>query len=106
MPGFVNIGPLHQVREGCGALVHCAGLDIALFKREGSFFAINNVCAHQHFSMLHKGQSEGFRVTCPMHGWTYDLRTGKATTGEGSVASYPVRIEGENLFIELPGETV
>ena len=78
------------------------GEDIALFKRNGEYFAVNNVCAHQHFSMLHQGMLEECTITCPMHGWTYDLRTGKATTGQGRVATYNVRVQGQDVLIEVP----
>jgi nitrite reductase/ring-hydroxylating ferredoxin subunit len=37
-----------------------------------------------------------------MHGWKYDMRTGKGTTGDGRVARFRVRTVGEAVMIEIP----
>jgi nitrite reductase (NADH) small subunit len=102
--GLVNVGELRDIPRRTGKLVQVNGADIALFRRGERVFAVNNSCAHQHFSLLHQGGQEGFEVICPMHGWTYDMRTGKSTTGQGSVQCYGVRIEGESVFVEVPEE--
>ena len=102
MARFVKVASLQQVHERRGMLVTVEGGDIALFKRHGEVYAISNICAHQHFSMLHQGELEGDEVTCPMHGWKYSLCTGIATTGQGKVATYSVKIVGEDVLIGLP----
>ena len=104
MPEFVKVAAVADLRGTGGTLVHVHGLDIAIFRCNGELFAVNNVCSHQHFSMLHKGQVKNCSVTCPMHGWVYDLRTGKAASGEGRVARYAVRVEGAHVMLELPDE--
>jgi nitrite reductase (NADH) small subunit len=104
VPEFVKVAAAVEIPRTGGKLVHVRGLDIALFRWGGEFLALNNVCAHQHFSMLHQGPVEACAVTCPMHGWVYDLRTGLAKGGEGRVATYAVRVEGEQLLLELPDE--
>jgi nitrite reductase [NAD(P)H] small subunit len=104
MSEFIKIAALADLKGPGGTMVHVRGLDIAIFRCGGEFVALNNVCSHQHFSMLHKGMVENCTVTCPMHGWVYDLRTGRATTGEGRVARYAVREEGGDLLLELPVE--
>jgi len=62
-------------------------------------YALNNVCAHQHFSVLHQGEICAKQVSCPMHGWTYSLDSGIATTGNGRVKTYPVKIQGSDVFV-------
>ena len=98
---FLKVAKLSEIREDRGKLVQVGELAIALFTRNGELFALNNVCAHQHFSLLHQGMVEGCTVTCPMHGWTYDMRTGKATTGEGRVAVYNVKVQDSDVLIEV-----
>ena len=105
MPRSVKATTTKNVFERCGTLVHIEGNDIAIFKRDAKYFAISNVCAHQHFSLLYKGRLDGLTVECPMHGWIYELETGKALTGNGKVATYPLRIEGDDILIELPDDT-
>ncbi len=71
---------------------------------KGKFYAIDNVCAHQHFAMLHQGILEDLTVTCPMHGWTFSLETGRATVGSGRVKTYAVKVVGDEVWVELREE--
>ncbi len=98
---FVKAATISQLHEKRGKLVTINEVDIALFLRDGKIFALNNVCAHQHFSLLHQGAIEGLTVTCPMHGWTYDLTTGKSTTGQGRVPCYNVKVVGDDVLVEI-----
>jgi nitrite reductase/ring-hydroxylating ferredoxin subunit len=47
---------------------------------------------------------KGFTVTCPMHGWTYDLRTGVSTNASGKVKTYKVEIRRDEVFILSHGD--
>lgn len=95
---------MQDVREKKGFLAKVNGEEISVFNIEGEFFAIGNVCPHQHFSKLHDGEIIGFTVTCPMHGWTYDLRTGISTNAGGKVKTYKVEIRRDEVFILSHGD--
>lgn len=99
---FVKVAKVSEIRENSGKFIRIDDDEIALFKVNGNFYAINNVCAHQHISALHQGELDGLKVTCPMHGWTYSLETGKAVSGGGCVKTYQVKAEGEFVWIEKP----
>lgn len=99
--GFVKVARMDVLHEQRGTLVHVDGEDIALFKRDGVVYALSNVCSHQHFSKLHDGEIEGLRVTCPMHGWTYDLTSGKAINGGGRVRTYDVLVSDGDVFLGM-----
>ena len=45
----------------------------------------------------------GTRVACPWHGWMFDVRTGQCLfpTRGGAVPSYPVRIDGDQVWVDL-----
>ncbi|HZZ26509.1 MAG TPA: Rieske 2Fe-2S domain-containing protein [Pirellulales bacterium] len=49
---------------------------IALFNVAGEFFALDGVCPHQG-GPLAEGELTGCIVTCPWHGWQFDVRTGQ-----------------------------
>ncbi len=100
----LKICPASDIHEERGTRFTAEGREFALFRRQGAVYAINNVCAHQHFAVLHQGHLEGLTVTCPMHGWTYDLRTGKATTGQGAVPCYETSVDRGIVYLELPDE--
>ncbi len=78
--------------------------DIALWHVDGRWFAVSNVCSHQHIAALHQGTLRGLELTCPMHGWTYSLETGRATHGAGRIKRFDVRIEGEDVWLTVPSD--
>jgi NAD(P)H-dependent nitrite reductase small subunit len=102
--GFVRVARLSDLGERRGRKVRIGDDDVALWRVNGQVYAIGNVCAHQHFSALHDGILSGLTVTCPMHGWTYSLQTGKATSGSGAVRTYRVIIEGDVVYVEQPAD--
>lgn len=106
MPGsqFIKVASVRDIHEGQGTKINVNGEDVAIFKRGDRLFAIHNVCAHQHFSILHRGEVDGLTVSCPMHGWTYDLVTGRSIVGNGKVRTYVVKVVGDDLYLELPLE--
>ena len=95
---------LAELREGRGRRVRARGREIALWRVGGRVYAVGNVCAHQHVSAIHDGMLEGLAVVCPMHGWTYSLETGRATSGSGRIPVYAVKIDGEQVLVEVPRE--
>ena len=74
---------------------------IALFNIEGRFFAINNVCPHRG-GPLAEGSLEGPVVTCPWHGWQFDVSTGTCRTApDFTCEKFEVRLEGDEIFVGL-----
>ncbi|MDE3059284.1 MAG: Rieske 2Fe-2S domain-containing protein [Bacteroidota bacterium] len=94
-----KVARLQDLLEGKGKLVCVDGEEIALFKIEGKIFAVGNVCPHQHFSKLHEGILNGKTLTCPMHGWSYDVESGKAVNADGRLKTFVVDIRGEDVFL-------
>ncbi len=102
--GFVKIATVSEVPPNRSKRVRVGDDDIALWNAQGTYYAISNVCAHQHAPALHSGILNGLTVTCPMHGWTYSLETGKSVAGDGRVRTFAVVLEGEDILIERPGK--
>jgi NAD(P)H-dependent nitrite reductase small subunit len=101
---FINIGKASSFPEGKGRRIKVGEEDVALWHVRGKFYAIDNICAHQHFALLHQGILEDLAVTCPMHGWTFSLETGRATVGSGKVRTYAVKVEGKDVYVEVSTE--
>lgn len=78
------------------------GHAIAIFRIDGAYYAINVVCPHQHIPLLAEGPREGLVITCPMHGWSFRLDTGRNVNGSGSVATYRVVVDGADVLVERP----
>jgi nitrite reductase (NADH) small subunit len=76
---------------------------IAVFDAGGTLYAVENRCLHIGNPLDDGWVAEGC-VTCPWHGWRYDLRTGEHLTVFGrrrGLRTYPVRAEGDEVFIEV-----
>jgi 3-phenylpropionate/trans-cinnamate dioxygenase ferredoxin component len=69
---------------------------------DGNFYALGDVCTHEEF-LLSQGELFGFDVECPQHGSRFNLKTGLVTGLPAVVPAktYPVTIEGSDLFIEV-----
>lgn len=73
--------------------------EIVLFLVENEVCAIVNMCPHQKFQKLHLGMFENGIVTCPMHGWAYDVRTGTSTNASGRVKTVATEIHDGYVFL-------
>ena len=80
-----------------------SGRVIALFHVNGEWFALDGICPHQG-GPLGKGKLNGCILTCPWHGWQFDVRTGQHQINPSLVhPSFPVRVEGDDVFVDLDG---
>ena len=81
-------------------LVTVDGTDVFLYRRGEEIFAIGNECPHQGGNLC-DGWVEGEIVTCPLHGWEFDLRTGVCMTVPGErVPAYTVTVEDGAVHLE------
>lgn len=99
MDGYTNVLDAGELTSRRMKRVMVEGADIALFYDGGRMFAVQNDCPHQHFSMLHEGELKDCRITCPMHGWTFDLKTGRAVVGSGRLKRYAVEVADGRIWI-------
>jgi len=72
----------------------------AVFNIDGQYYVLDGVCPHQG-GPLGKGELAGPIVTCPWHGWQFDVRTGQnqlsATIRQPTL---PVRVEGDAILVD------
>ena len=99
MTEFVRVARLSDLEEGKGAIVTVKGTKIALFRCEGSVYAIRNQCPHMGGD-LGEGLLIGDIVRCPWHGWKFSVKTGKAPDTEVvGVRTFEVRIDGDDVLV-------
>lgn len=75
---------------------------VAVFNVGGELFAVTNICPHQHSPVIFEGLVDECTVTCPLHGWSYDLGTGRALGGGAKLKTYEVRVVGDVIYVEIP----
>jgi naphthalene 1,2-dioxygenase system ferredoxin subunit len=83
-------------------LAKAGGREIALCIVDGAVFAVANTCTHAE-ARLSDGHLEGYDIVCPLHGGSFDVRTGEvaALPCLEPVEVYPTKIEGENVYVEI-----
>ena len=75
---------------------------VALFNIDGSFFALDGVCPHQG-GPLGEGELAGCIITCPWHGWQFDVRTGQHQLSKNVVQPrFETKVENGMVWIDLP----
>ena len=71
-----KVARCQDIPEGKSLLVILEdGKEIAIFNVKGQFYALENSCPHMQ-GPLHQGEFENCIVTCPWHGWQFDVRDG------------------------------
>src|SRR4029078_1543856 len=75
MGEFVRVAGTAAVKPGSGIVAEVNGKILAVFSVDGAFHVIDNTCIHRG-GPLGEGDLVGHVVTCPWHGWEYDVRSG------------------------------
>ena len=90
-----------DIAPGQMRIVHAGGVRVALCNVDGAFYAIEDVCTHDD-GPLGEGTLRGEVVECPRHGAQFDVKTGAVVRMPAvtPVRSFPVRVEGGEIFIE------
>ena len=102
MPRFVKMATLDELPPGAAKEVEYEGRVYALFNVDGVISAIDGICPHQG-GPLADGAVEGTTVTCPWHGWQFDVQTGKTPLGSKiKQAVFEVKVEGQDVLVAVP----
>ena len=97
---FTKVASVSDVPEGEGKIVKAGGKEIALFKLEGEFYALDNTCKHMG-GPIGEGWLEDAVVTCPWHGWRYDIKTGVCQMFPNvKLDTFAVKVEGDDIFVD------
>ena len=95
-----SVAKTKDIEEGKAQIVELNNRQMALFKLQGAFCAIQNNCPHRG-GPLGEGEVENGQVTCPWHGWTFDLKSGECISVPGVIQkTFPVKTEGDDILIE------
>lgn len=88
-------GKIHKIEHGKQV--------IALVNIDGEFYAVDGVCGHAG-GPLCRGEviDDEMVITCPWHGWEYDLRSGECLMDPSlSQKTYPVSVEDGTVRIAV-----
>lgn len=99
MSDWINIEPTEIFGSGQARLIDLEDVQIAVFNIDGEYYAIENNCSHDNYSMLEsecesEQRLDGKQIVCPQHGAKFCLKTGAALTPPAyeAIPIFPVQI--------------
>lgn len=88
-----------ELAAGAGLRVEVGGKAVALFRVGDAVHAIADACSHRA-GPLSMGYQEGCNVYCPLHGWVFDVTTGRCTSHPGrDVARYEAVVREGRIWV-------
>ena len=100
MPNTMIAGKLSALPPGSSLVLDRPDEAIAVFNMGGKLYACSNACPHAG-GPLCDGFVEGTSVTCPWHGWRFELDQPADAPPDG-VNRYPVHVQGDDILVEVP----
>jgi nitrite reductase/ring-hydroxylating ferredoxin subunit len=99
----VRVARLADIAPGSVTRVEVEGRGVVLARVGDAVHALGDECAHQG-GPLGEGKLSGPRLTCPWHGWMFDVKTGTCLMPSrgGAVPSYATRVDGDDVWVTLP----
>ena len=90
------------VEDDVPTLVTVGKLQIALCRLGDEFFAIDNICTHEH-ACFTDGFIDGDEVECPLHQARFHIPTGKVMSApaEEDLRTYGVKREDDDVFVQV-----
>lgn len=96
-------GTLQDMPEGEVRAMRLGGEDVILFRRGAVVTCYQDACAHLGLA-LHYGGVEDDILTCPHHGFRYDLASGECLTApEVQLQAHAVRVLGDRIEVRVAG---
>ena len=90
----IRLCRVDDVVEGEPALVELAdGTSFAVYAASGEYFVTDPMCTHG-LAALSDGYQDGFVIECPLHGGSFDIRSGTPMSApcETALKTYPVTL--------------
>jgi nitrite reductase/ring-hydroxylating ferredoxin subunit len=99
---FVTVARADEIPPGAARRVQAGGLELSLVRVGDEFYVTGGACAHLH-GPLGEGRVDDYVLSCPWHGWQYDVRTGLNEFDHAiRVETYEVRVEDGDVKVALP----
>lgn len=94
MSDWIDVIGENALADGEHIVVDVDGTEVAVFKIDGEFYALEDVCTHDGAEIA-SGEVEGDQIICPRHGARFCIKTGevKSPPAYEAIHRFPVRIE-------------
>ena len=97
-----RVAQLSQLEPGYPTRVEVGAHEIALYLVGATVYATSDVCSHA-YARLSDGHVENFEIVCPLHGGSFDVRTGEALSEPctGPITVFDCRIEDDSILVRI-----
>ena len=104
MPVRFRVADPAEIPEGSAREFVVGSRIVAVFRTPAGWSAIDGICSHAG-GPLAQGKVVGGVVTCPWHGWQYELTTGRHCLNSRIQQScFLIEEVGRDLFVTIPDE--
>jgi nitrite reductase/ring-hydroxylating ferredoxin subunit len=102
MPRSIHVASPGDIPPGTAKEVMADDQVVALFNVDGTLYALDGVCPHAG-GPLGEGTLRGTTITCPWHGWQFDVASGQNCLNlRMTHKRFAVKVEGNDVLVELP----
>ena len=100
--GYVQLAKLDELRDDAGIQFKLGKREVGLFRDGEKVYAIDGLCPHVG-GPLGEGFVEDGKVYCPLHGWPFNLKTGKCSTNmRVKVECFKTKVESGMVCVKIP----
>jgi nitrite reductase (NADH) small subunit len=101
---FQKLCQLDELVLNAGREFLVDGQIIAVFRTSEAVYAIDGMCAHQG-GPIAQGKLDGNCVTCPWHGWQYNICTGvNLLTQKKMLQDFAIEVRSNEVWIDLTNQ--
>ena len=98
----VLVGPIASIPNGERRILQVDDISVGVFHHEGQWYAMQNSCLHRGGPVC-TGTLEGSTLTCPWHGYQYDVTTGQLLLDRhAKLPTYRVELRGDDIYVHIP----
>ena len=94
------VGTIDDFAPGFMKLAKIAGRRVVVACTNSGIHAFDNACPDQGYGLA-TGSLDGEVITCQWHNWKFDVATGTCLRGEQDVASHPISIRGNEVWVSV-----
>ena len=104
MADWQRVCSIKDLRDGEPREAKLGKASIAIVRVGEECFAVDDICTHA-YAQMSTGFVEGHLIICPLHGASFDLRTGRCVDppADQDIRCHAVRLEGDDVLIDAAG---
>ena len=97
---LIKVAETDQLPVGARKLCAVEDRQIAIFNLSGTLYAIDSHCTHRD-GPVGAGELTDVVITCPWHGWRFNVTNGRCLQDGANLRCYPVQVEGNDVLVDV-----